>query len=115
MTDVDDTWQLLVVSGTPTSDGFALVEFVAQSSGGGAATYVDDVKMVYTAIDTGSMDFWFEGDLPPVLMATGLGAIDVWDVLVSQIDLSLDSMGRMQFNKRNLLRLLSAITLGERA
>lgn len=85
MTDVDDTWQLLTVSGTPTSDGFALVEFVSQSAGVGAAAYWDDVKMVYTAIDTGSMDFWFEGDTPTVLMSTGLGAVDVWDVLLTQI------------------------------
>lgn len=95
MTDVDDTWQLLVVSGTPTEDGFAKVEFVTQSAGAGAAVYVDDVKMVYTIIDTGSMDFWYEGDLTPVLMTTGLGAVDVWDVLESQIDTSAVSMGRL--------------------
>jgi hypothetical protein len=85
MTDVDDTWQLLTVSGTPTRTGFCKVRFICQSAGAGAAVYVDDVKMVYTAIDTGSFDYWYEGDVPPVMMATGLGAVDVWDVQTTQI------------------------------
>jgi hypothetical protein len=92
MTDVDNTWELLTVSGVPTSDGFATVEFVAQSAGVGAAAYVDDVKFVYTEISTGDMDYWFEGDIPPVLMNTGLGAVDVWDVLLTQIS-AVNSIG----------------------
>lgn len=104
MTNVDNVWQLLVVSGTPTSDGFCKVEFVGQSAGGGAACYVDDVKMVYVAIDTGSMDFWFEGDTPTVLMATGLGAVDVWDVLESQIDTAAVSMGRLVLKGMRAIR-----------
>lgn len=81
MANVDDTWVLLTVSGTPTRDGFCKVEFVCQSAGVGAAVYVDDVLMIYTAIDTGSFDYWFEGDVAPVMMATGLGALDIWAAL----------------------------------
>lgn len=94
MTDVNATWELLVVSGTPTEDGFAKVEFVTQSSGIGAACYVDDVKMVYTAIDTGAMDYWYQGNVPPVLMSTGLGATDVWQAATSGLT-AAGSIGKL--------------------
>lgn len=80
MTDIDDTWEELTVSGVPTTDGFARIDFVCQSGAAGGEVYIDDIEAVHASIDTGTMDYWFEGDAPSVLMSTDVGAIDIWDV-----------------------------------
>lgn len=101
MTDVNDTWQLLTVSGVTTIDGFLQVSFNGQSSTTGAAFFVDDVLMVYTAIDTGSMEYFNKGDLPPLLMATALGATDVWAVTASSAN-NANSIGEQLNNALTL-------------
>lgn len=106
--NIDDTWLLVTVAGTPTSDGFAKVEFVVQSAGGGAAAYFDDVLMVYTAIDTGSQDYWYEGNVPPVLMSTGLGALDVFFVQIMDADWAAGTFGRLLRNLLNIARFFQA-------
>lgn len=78
MTDVNDTWQALTVTGTPTLSGFATVEMVFQSAGVGAAAYVDDTDMAPVYLATGTQDFWYKGDVAPVLFSTALPAQGAW-------------------------------------
>jgi len=59
------------------------------------------------AMDIGTMDFWFEGDMGPVLMATGLGALDVWNADPAQITAAA-SFGTLLKNLRNIMRFFQA-------
>jgi hypothetical protein len=40
------------------------------------------------------MAFWHEGDLPPIILSTGLGASDVWAVALAQAN-AAGSMGEL--------------------
>lgn len=71
-------WQQLTVSGTPTANALATLEFGVKSSTANAAAYLDDITIVPFPIDTGTLEYWYRGNLPPIILGTSLTARGVW-------------------------------------
>jgi len=92
MEDVTDQWSLVMVAGTPTRDGWAIVDVKCKGTSG--TVYVADLVVATTQINVADAKYWSEGTIP-VIVSTGLaGAIDVWNVPV--LGLTVDgSIGKM--------------------
>jgi len=54
--------------------------------------YLDDMVTVSTAFNLGELDIWYRGLPAPIILATGLGALDIWKV-VRSINFGDGSMG----------------------
>lgn len=79
MTNVDDTYQDLTVTGTPTMSGGATFEIGGQSAGASAECSFDAISYPPFEVDTGSGFFWYEGRPFPVIFASALTARDKWN------------------------------------
>jgi len=89
----EDSYEQFVVAGTPTRDGLATVKVSAYKNAGNAPDfYLDDIVVTSTAIDLGALDYWYKGLPAPILLATGIGANDIWKVQDS-IDFGSGAMG----------------------
>jgi hypothetical protein len=77
MTDVDDTWEELTVSGTPTISGEASLNIILGNTAAGGYVYLDDITVEGGAeSQIGSLDFWsaFTGvKIPTLNSVTGGG------------------------------------------
>jgi len=89
----EDTWIQWTVSGTPTRNGLATVTVSCYDfSATDPDYYIDDIVVASTAIELGRLDYWYRGLPAPILLSTGIGAMDIWKSLIS-IDYGDGSMG----------------------
>jgi len=80
MEDVTDEWSLVMAAGTPTRDGWAIVDVKCKGTSG--TVYVADLVVATTQINVAESKYWSDGTIP-VIVSTGLaGAIDIWNVPV---------------------------------
>jgi len=92
MEDVADTWSLVMAAGTPTRDGWAVVEVKCKGTSG--TVYVADLVVATTQINVADAKYWSDGTIP-VIVSTGLaGAIDIWNVPVAGLTVD-GSVGKM--------------------
>jgi len=97
----EDTWILWTVSGTPTRSGLATVTVSCYDfSATNPDVYLDDMVTVSTAFNLGELDIWYRGLPAPIILATGLGALDIWKV-VRSINFGDGSMGE---GVKNIIR-----------
>jgi len=90
---LEDTWVQWTVSGTPTRNGLATVTVSCYDfSATNPDYYIDDIVVASTAIELGRLDYWYRGLPAPILLSTGIGAMDIWKSLIS-IDYGNGSMG----------------------
>jgi len=89
----EDTWIQWTVSGTPTRNGLATVKVSCYDfSATNPDYYIDDIVVASTAIELGRLDYWYRGLPAPILLSTGIGAMDIWKSLFG-IDYGNGSMG----------------------
>ena len=89
----EDTWIQWTVSGTPTRNGLATVIVSCYDfSATNPDYYIDDIVVASTAIELGRLDYWYRGLPAPILLSTGIGAMDIWKSLFG-IDYGNGSMG----------------------
>lgn len=92
MEDVTDEWSLVMAAGTPTRDGWAIVEVRCKGTSG--TVYVADLVVATTQINVADAKYWVDGTIP-VIVSTGLaGAIDIWNVPVIGLTVG-GSIGKM--------------------
>lgn len=89
----EDSWEQFVVSGTPARNGLATVKVsVYDNSGSTPEYYIDDIIATSTQINLGQLDYWYGGLPASIMLSTGIGANDIWQVLITN-SFGNDSMG----------------------
>jgi hypothetical protein len=79
-----NTWQQFIVSGTPTQNTLANVTFTVQA-GSTANVWIGNVVVAGVSVNTGQYGYWFNGSPVSLLLSTGLGAVDIWNVPTSSL------------------------------
>lgn len=85
MAGAADAWELFTVSGTPTEDGIAKVQFSCIGTAG--YVYIDDIVVTAADVNTGDLNNWIDGRPSKALFATKVDAAElatsiadaVWD------------------------------------
>ena len=89
----EDSWEQFVIAATPTRNGLATVKVSVYKNAGNAPDfYIDDIVVASTAIDLGRLDYWYKGLPAPILLSTGIGALDIWKTVTSN-EFGVGSMG----------------------
>jgi len=100
MTDVNDTWEQFIVSGTQNSgtNGMLTLTVYFQSSNASASAWIDGVSApTPAAVNSGDFGYWAAGQPVDVIAANFTAPVDVWNVLKTDAVLA-NSMGE-QVNK----------------
>lgn len=91
MTDVSDTWQQFIVSGTQTTgtDGILTLTWGIKSTNASSQAWIDGiVAPPATAVNSGELEFWADGTPAKLIAANFTSANDVWNALTSNLTLS---------------------------
>ena len=83
-TNTPSTWQQFTVSGTPTQNGLCTLTFTVQAAST-ANVWIGNVAVAGVAVNTGTFGYWYEGKPVELLLSTGLGAFDIWNVPTSTL------------------------------
>jgi len=89
MSDVDDTWEKVTVSGTPTRTGMAKLTIMTYLTNAGASAWCDFEKTGLTmpVLNTLEGSFWADGHMAQILFDTGsITAAEFWKTLIATID-----------------------------
>jgi len=89
MSDVDDTWEKVTVSGTPTRTGMAKLTIMTYLTNAGASAWCDFEKTGLTmpVLNTLEGSFWSDGHMAQILFDTGsITAAEFWKTLIATID-----------------------------
>jgi len=89
MSDVDDTWEKVSVSGTPTRTGMAKLTIMTYLTDAGASAWCDFEKTGLTmpVLNTLEGSFWADGHMAQILFDTGsITAAEFWKTLIATID-----------------------------
>lgn len=96
MADVNDSWELVSLTAMQTTgaDGILTLTFDGQSAGAGARCFITDIAApAATAITTGSLEYWADGQPAKLIAANFLSATDVWNAQVTDLAVA-GSMGQ---------------------
>lgn len=95
MTDVSDTWEQFVVSGTQTTgtDGVLTLTWGCKSTNASSSAWIDGiVAPPAVAVNSGELEYWADGQPAKLIAANYTSANDVWNTLTSNATLT-GSMG----------------------
>ena len=91
MTDVSDTWEQFIVSGTQTTgtDGVLTLTWGCKSTNASSSAWIDGiVAPPAEAVNSGELEYWADGQPAKLIAANYTSANDVWNALTTNITLT---------------------------